>query len=98
MGRSVSRTTSSSVGSYFFTVSVNVLNAEPIAAVASHDSNPASDVGFAPACSPEVRGSVGGCRFANLLVGDSSAYGGQCFFHRQFLMMYRMPHSASNTD
>ena len=34
MGRSVSRTTSSSVCSCFFTVSVNVLNAEPTAAVA----------------------------------------------------------------
>jgi len=55
MGRSASRTTSSSVGSCFFTVSVNVLNAEPIAAVALGDSNPAS--GFAPVFSPKARGS-----------------------------------------
>ena len=40
MGRSASRTTSSSVDSCFFTVSVNVLNAEPTAAVASRDSKP----------------------------------------------------------
>jgi hypothetical protein len=59
MGRSVSPTTSSSVGSCFLTVSVNVLNAEPTAAVALGDSNPASGIRFAPASSPEVRGATG---------------------------------------
>jgi hypothetical protein len=49
MGRSVSRTTSSNVGSCFFTVSVNLLNAEPTEAVARRDSNPASGIG-----SPEI--------------------------------------------
>jgi hypothetical protein len=58
MGRSVSRTTSSSDGSCFFTVSVNVLNAEPTAAVASRDSSPASGIGFDPAPSPEVCSSA----------------------------------------
>ena len=44
--RSVSRTTSSSGGSCFFTVSGSVLNAEPTTAVASRESSPAS--GFLP--------------------------------------------------
>ena len=48
MGRSVSRTTSSSVGSCFFTVSVNVLNAEPTAADVSRDSSAGLGYWFRP--------------------------------------------------
>jgi hypothetical protein len=83
MGRSASRTTSSSVGSCFFTVSVNVLNAEPIAAVALGDSNPAS--GFAPVFSPKARGSG-----VNVVspASASAANGAHSVFHERFLPLW----------
>jgi hypothetical protein len=67
IGRSVSRTTSSSVGSCFLAVSDNLVNAEPIATVVALDSNPAS--GSAPVLSSEVRGSAG----ANVISPASSS-------------------------
>ena len=32
----------------------------------------------------------------SLVVGDSLAYGGQSLFHKQFLIIYRVLHPASN--
>jgi len=58
IGRSVSRTKSSSGDSCFFTLSVNVWNAELTAAIASSGSSGSgSGVGSVP--SPEVRGLAG---------------------------------------
>ena len=60
-----------------------MLNAEPIAAVASRDSNPASGYWFR-------------ARFASLIIADSLAYGGQSLLHKQFLIINRVLHPASD--